>query len=109
MSVKLLSLKGCLPGIKKGLASLMVLQLLIGAPLSALAEDRNDKRNPDRDTRTPIKHVIIIIGENRTFDHIFARLCPATERKSPTCFPQPGYFTQQSIRAAEQPCYWRHV
>jgi len=71
MSVKLLSLKGCLPGIKKGLASLMVLQLLVGAPLSALAEDRHERRNPARDTRTPIKHVIIIIGENRTFDHIF--------------------------------------
>jgi len=109
MSVKLLSLKGCLPGIKKGLASLMVLQLLVGAPLSALVEDRHERRNPARDTRTPIKHVIIIIGENRTFDHIFARLCPATERKSPTCFPQSGYFTQQSIRAVEQPCYWRHV
>jgi phospholipase C len=89
MSVKLLSLKGCLPGIKKGLASLMVLQLLVGAPLSALAEDRHERRNPARDTRTPIKHVIIIIGENRTFDHIFARLCPATERKSPPAFHNP--------------------
>src|SRR5271167_2831647 len=27
-------------------------------------------------TRTPIKHVIIIIGENRTFDHIFATYQP---------------------------------
>ena len=27
-------------------------------------------------TRTPIKHVIIIIGENRTFDHIFATYKP---------------------------------
>ncbi len=29
-------------------------------------------------TATPIKHVIIIIGENRTFDHIFATYAPKT-------------------------------
>ncbi len=27
-------------------------------------------------TATPIKHVIIIIGENRTFDHVFATYKP---------------------------------
>ncbi len=27
-------------------------------------------------TRTPIKHVIVIIGENRTFDHVFATYKP---------------------------------
>ncbi len=26
----------------------------------------------DEDTRTPIKHVIVIYGENRSFDHVFA-------------------------------------
>src|SRR5262249_34692983 len=26
----------------------------------------------DRDTTTPIKHVIVIYGENRSFDHLFA-------------------------------------
>ena len=26
----------------------------------------------DRETRTPIKHVVVIVGENRTFDHVFA-------------------------------------
>ena len=35
-------------------------------PMSvAMADD-------DTATRTPIKHVIIIIGENRSFDHVFA-------------------------------------
>lgn len=33
-------------------------------------EDRSN------DTRTPIKHVILIIGENRTFDHIYATYKP---------------------------------
>ena len=43
MSLKFPFLKSCLPGMKQGLATLMVLQLLIGAPVSALAaEDRND-------------------------------------------------------------------
>ena len=36
------------------------------------------KANDDRSsvTRTPIKHVILIIGENRTFDHVFATYTP---------------------------------
>ena len=30
----------------------------------------------DNDTSTPIKHVIVIIGENRSFDHVFATYVP---------------------------------
>jgi len=30
----------------------------------------------DSATRTPIKHVIVIIGENRSFDHVFATYKP---------------------------------
>jgi phospholipase C len=33
-------------------------------------------------TATPIKHVIIIIGENRTFDHIFATYTPVNSNDS---------------------------
>jgi len=32
--------------------------------------------NPYEETRSPIKHVIVIIGENRTFDHIYATYEP---------------------------------
>jgi phospholipase C len=32
----------------------------------------------DGNTTTPIKHVIIIVGENRTFDHLFATYVPPT-------------------------------
>jgi phospholipase C len=81
MSLKLLSLNGCLPRMKQGLATLMVLQLLIGAPISAFAEDRDNHGNRDRETRTPIKHVIIIIGENRTFDHVFGTFQPGHGQK----------------------------
>src|ERR1700686_4728758 len=34
----------------------------------SLAAETNQKHLPS----TPIKHVIVIIGENRTFDHVFA-------------------------------------
>jgi phospholipase C len=32
-------------------------------------------------TRTPIKHVILLIGENRTFDHVFATYTPPAGQK----------------------------
>jgi len=32
--------------------------------------------NRDRETTTPIKHIILIIGENRSFDHVFATYTP---------------------------------
>src|SRR5579862_3303651 len=51
--------------------SLIALIANLGAPFSAAAEDR-DKHS----TATPIKHVIVIIGENRTFDHVFATYKP---------------------------------
>src|SRR5260370_7622979 len=42
----------------------------LAAPAFAADNDENSE------TRTPIKHVIIIIGENRTFDHLFATYKP---------------------------------
>jgi phospholipase C len=54
----------------------------LGVPLPASAhghekggQDGNESRADNR-TRTPIKHVIVIIGENRTFDHLFATYQP---------------------------------
>ena len=46
-------------------------------PFVALAQSPQDaaKREAPK-TETPIKHVIVIIGENRTFDHIFATYVP---------------------------------
>ena len=40
---------------------------------SAFGEDRD---SADQETTTPIKHVIVIIGENRTFDNIYATYVP---------------------------------
>ena len=48
--------------------STLIAQLM--SPAFASAEDNSAR------TRTPIKHVIVIIGENRTFDHVFATYKP---------------------------------
>src|SRR6202043_206698 len=40
------------------------------------AEQVGGAHNNDKRTESPIKHVIIIIGENRTFDHVFATYEP---------------------------------
>jgi phospholipase C len=57
-----------------GLISTMIFQLAIG---SAFAVGQTEAA-PSRDnaTTTPIKHVIVIIGENRSFDHVFATYVP---------------------------------
>jgi len=42
-------------------------------PIAALAADPGGN---DGKTTTPIKHVIVIIGENRSFDYVFATYQP---------------------------------
>jgi phospholipase C len=49
---------------------MIALQVFAGLPQSAYAQ------NPVPATTTPIKHVIVIIGENRTFDHVYATYKP---------------------------------
>jgi phospholipase C len=66
VSTQLVSLKWRAASVA-GIATL-VLQLI--SPAIAAAEDHS------RQTRTPIQHMIVIIGENRTFDHVFATYKP---------------------------------
>src|SRR6202022_2648261 len=61
-----------LPSIKQVLAALVATQLVVATPLRA----QNDTGSNDEKTTLPIKHVIIIVGENRTFDHLFATYKP---------------------------------
>jgi phospholipase C len=56
--------------LKCGAMMMIALQVLAGLPQSAYAQTAAPA------TATPIKHVIIIIGENRTFDHVFATYKP---------------------------------
>src|SRR5260370_10296527 len=60
------------------LGALMMLVLL--AALPAFSQPRDQEHDGERhETKTPIKHLIVLIGENRTFDHIFATYVPKSE------------------------------
>ena len=56
--------------LKCGAMMLIALQVFAGLSQSAYAQTAAPA------TTTPIKHVIIIIGENRTFDHVYATYKP---------------------------------
>src|SRR5204863_2931714 len=56
-------------------ASMLVL-LTLGLGTLAQAQADPDKAVDKIPTATPIKHVIIIVGENRSFDHLFATYVP---------------------------------
>ena len=49
--------------------------LLLSVGLSQAGRAASLQPN-DSETLTPIKHVIVIIGENRTFDHVFGAYAP---------------------------------
>src|SRR6202007_1335255 len=49
----------------------------LAAQVAHAADERiGGSHENDRQTASPIKHVIVIVGENRTFDHIFATYQP---------------------------------
>ena len=56
--------------LKCGATTLVALQVFAGLSQTAYAQ------NSTPATTTPIKHVIIIIGENRTFDHVYGTYTP---------------------------------
>ncbi|HZP05647.1 MAG TPA: alkaline phosphatase family protein [Terracidiphilus sp.] len=58
---------------RAGLVSAAMLQLALG---NTFADAQSPHSSRDNDTATPIKHVIVIIGENRSFDHVFATYVP---------------------------------
>jgi phospholipase C len=62
-----------LRGLRTAVVSAAVFQFAIGATLAS-AQTPDSSR--DDETVTPIKHVIVIIGENRSFDHVFATYVP---------------------------------
>jgi phospholipase C len=53
-----------------GLTGIAIAQLALGVTVVNAAE------NHQVHTKSPIKHVIVLIGENRTFDHLFATYVP---------------------------------
>jgi phospholipase C len=58
------------------MAALFLMLPIAIAPSITPAFAEPDQRSDDSDTATPIKHVIVIVGENRSFDHLFATYAP---------------------------------
>ena len=56
---------------KTVLVGITIAQFSLGGPLAGSIEPHEKEH-----TKTPIKHVIVLIGENRTFDHLFATYAP---------------------------------
>src|SRR5208282_2058938 len=48
----------------------------------AAAQTSSASNSRDRLTSTPIKHLIVVIGENRSFDNVFATYVPSDPRQS---------------------------
>jgi phospholipase C len=63
-------------GARVGLASLVMLQMSLAGPMAGSAQAKEHDGEEHSRARTPIQHVIVIVGENRTFDHIFATYEP---------------------------------
>jgi phospholipase C len=60
-----------LDGLRIAFTGVALFQFSLGGPLANAQEPGNSGT-----ARTPIKHVIVIIGENRSFDHVFATYVP---------------------------------
>ena len=60
-----------IPRLKVSAVAVVVLQLSFGGLLAPTMQAQEQPK-----TDTPIKHVIVLIGENRTFDHLFATYKP---------------------------------
>src|SRR5215831_15624192 len=59
--------------VRTSVIAITIVQFSLGGPLaSSLQADEHEHKK----TATPIKHVIVLIGENRTFDHLFATYMP---------------------------------
>ncbi len=66
--------------LKCGAVMLTALLVLGTFPQSANAESR--KSTAPAAANSPIQHVVIIIGENRTFDHVFGTYVPKVDPRS---------------------------
>ena len=67
----------CLPTGKPRLSMMLILAAIAALPVASLAQ---------KQPITPIQHVIVVFGENRSYDHVFG-----------TYIPRPGQFTLNLI------------
>jgi phospholipase C len=73
MSLKQIVSK-CVHGLRVAFVAVTVFQFSLGGPLAGSLQAQERAH-----TDTPIKHVIVLIGENRTFDHLFATYVPKSK------------------------------
>ena len=74
--------------------------VLIGNSMApAFAGNKNGSASNDDNTASPIKHVIVIIGENRSFDHVFATYKPANSTDT-VMMPSERRFITVSVELA---------
>jgi phospholipase C len=71
----------------------------LGAP--ARADGERDHDGDGSKTATPIKHVIIIVGENRSFDHLFATYVPKDRHERVLNLLSEGIITAEGDATAE--------
>ena len=98
---------------KKWIAAAVLSAMLSGQTAAPLAYA--DRPNNDNQTATPIKHVILIIGENRTFDHVFGTYVPKTGQTvhnllsegmvNPDGTPGPNFDQAQQYQATDTTSY----
>ena len=74
-----------LRGLRATALSLAMIQMSVGPALATTVQNSNDLPSPGTlgNPQSPIKHVIVIIGENRSFDHVFATYEPKTIKGRP--------------------------
>ena len=98
-----------LKGLRIALSGIALFQFSLGGPIAS-AQDRSS------DTATPIKHVIVIIGENRSFDHVFATYVPRPGQRvhnllsegivkldaNKNAIPGPNFYKAQQLSASDQ-------
>mgnify|MGYP001248756372 CR=1 FL=1 len=61
---------------KRWPAAIALGAMLLAQARAPLSYAQNSGDSNDDNTLTPIKHVVLIVGENRTFDHLFATYQP---------------------------------
>jgi phospholipase C len=65
----------CFHAFRAALFAVTVVQFSLGGPLAGSLQ-AHDHDHDGVHTDSPVKHVIVLIGENRTFDHLFATYVP---------------------------------
>ncbi|WP_066514320.1 alkaline phosphatase family protein [Bradyrhizobium macuxiense] len=87
-----------LQGCRLTLSALALGQFTAGPVLAQDAQ--NWEHHGGHETKTPIKHVIVIVGENRSFDHVFGTYVPERHGESVMNLLSQGIVTLDSNKNA---------